>query len=162
MSVVARSLAARVTALTGLPEFNVMLFAFLLNYPWEFIQSPLFAGMSDKPHWEAVRGCTRAALGDAVIMLIAYWAVALLSRNRAWIAAPARRDVWTLLSIGVGITVIIEWLALHGWWLASWSYSAVMPVIPGLGVGLVPVVQWVVLPPLVAALVGRQVRGGSH
>ena len=161
MSVSGRSLATRIAALTRSPEFNVMLFAFLLNYPWEFIQSPLFEGMSDKPHWEAVKGCTRAALGDAVIMLIAYWGVALPSRNRAWIATPARRDVWILLSIGVCITIIIEWLVLHGWWLASWSYSAAMPVIPGLGVGWVPVLQWLVLPPLVAALVGRQLGGRS-
>ncbi len=58
-----------------------------------------------------------------------------------------------LSSIGVGLTVVIELLAQHGGWLAAWSYSAAMPVIPGLGVGLVPVLQWIVLPPLVVALV---------
>ena len=149
----------RVTALTWLPEFNVMLFAFLLNYPWEIIQAPLFEGMAGQAHWEAVKVCTRAALGDAVIMLIAFWGVAVLDRSRTWIAEPARRNVWAFLSIGVCITVVIEWLALQGWWLASWNYSAAMPVVPGLGVGLVPVLQWLVLPPLVAALVGRQLRG---
>ena len=40
--------------------------------------------------------------------------------------------------------------------LSSWTYSSLMPIIPGLGVGLVPVLQWIVLPPLVAALVARQ------
>ena len=154
-----RRLHAGLKALTWLPEFNVLLFALLLNYPWEFIQAPLFEGMAERPHWEAVTACTQAALGDAVIMLIAYWGVAALGRGRAWIAAPGWRDVLLFSSIGVGITVVIEWLALRGAWLAGWTYSALMPVIPVLGVGLVPVLQWVVLPPLVVALVARQLRG---
>lgn len=149
----------RVTALTWLPEFNVMLFALLLNYPWEFLQAPLFEGMADQPHWAAVKACSQAALGDAVIMLIAYWGVAALGRGRTWIAAPSRLEAVLLSSIGVGLTVVIELLALHGGWLAAWNYSAAMPVVPGLGVGLVPVLQWVVLPPLVVALAARQLRG---
>jgi len=159
MSSCCRSLARRLAALTGLPELNVMLFAFLLNHPWEFIQSPLFEGMADKPHWEAVKGCTQAALGDAVIMLIAYWVVAMFRRSREWVTAPDRQGVLALAMVGVAITVFIEWLAVHGWWLASWSYAPAMPVVPGLGIGVVPLLQWIVLPPLVAALVGRQLRG---
>ena len=35
------------------PAVNVALFAFLLNYPWEFLQVPLFRDMPTAPHWEA-------------------------------------------------------------------------------------------------------------
>ena len=159
MNALNRSLFRRIEALTGLPEFNVMLFAFLLNYPWEFIQSPLFADMANRPHWEAVKGCTRATLGDAVIMLTAYWGVSTLRRDRAWISAATRGDVLMLIFVGVCITAIIEWLVLHGWWLQSWRYSAAMPLIPWLGIGWVPVFQWLILPPLVVGLAGRQLRG---
>lgn len=162
MSAIGASLGKRLTAVTWLPEFNVVLFAFLLNYPWEFIQAPLFEGMAERPHWQAVKTCTQAALGDAVIMLIAFWGVAALNRSRAWIAAAGRRDVGIFLAIGVAITVAIEWMVQHGWWLTSWNYSASMPVLPGLEVGLVPVLQWLVLPPLVSVLVGRQLRGLSR
>lgn len=151
-----RRLRAGLKTLTELPEFNVLLFALLLNYPWEFIQAPLFEGMAERPHGAAVKACTQAALGDSVIMLVAYWGVAALGRGRAWIAAPGWRDVLLFSSIGVAITVVIEWLALNGGWLNGWTYSSLMPIIPGLGVGLVPVLQWIVLPPLVAALVARQ------
>ena len=153
------SLARSGTAVLSLPEFTVLLFAFLLNYPWEFIQAPLFEGMAGAPHWDAVMTCTQAAVGDAVIMLIAYWIVAGLGQGRAWPAAPAGRDLILLVAAGVGITAIIEVLALNGWWITQWSYSAAMPVLPGLGVGLVPLLQWVVLPPLVALLVRGQLRG---
>ena len=151
-----RRFRAGLKTLTELPEFNVLLFALLLNYPWEFIQAPLFEGMAERPHGAAVKACTQAALGDSVIMLVAYWGVAALGRGRAWIAAPGWRDVLLFSSIGVAITVVIEWLALNGGWLNGWTYSSLMPIIPGLGVGLVPVLQWIVLPPLVAALVARQ------
>ncbi len=150
----------RTAALLALPEFNVMLFAVLLNYPWEFIQSPLYAGMADQRHWDAVKICTIAALGDGVLMVVAHWGAAWLGRNRHWIVAPSVPATLSFLLIGVCIAAAIEWLAQRGWWLQQWNYSAAMPLIPGLGVGWVPVLQWVMLPPLVVGLVSRQIRGG--
>jgi hypothetical protein len=149
----------RAAAWSRLPELSVMLFGLLLNYPWEFIQAPLFEGMGSVAHWEGVKTCTRAALGDAVIMVFAYWGVALLTRGRDWIVAPRWRETLLLVSIGVSVTVLIERLALHDQWFSAWRYSAAMPVIPGLDVGLVPVLQWVFLPPLMLALAGAHLRG---
>ncbi|HKO68875.1 MAG TPA: hypothetical protein VJU53_13825, partial [Burkholderiaceae bacterium] len=77
----------RWSAFTSQPELNVAVFALLLNYPWEFSQVPLFAGMADAPHWSAIKVCAAATLGDIVIVLIAYWVVAVLARTRSWIAA---------------------------------------------------------------------------
>ena len=50
--------------LLATPEFNVALFAFLLNFPWEFLQVPFFAEMPTMAHWDAVLFCARATLGD--------------------------------------------------------------------------------------------------
>jgi hypothetical protein len=155
-----RILMTRTAALLALPEFNVMLFAVLVSYPWEFIQAPLYAGMSDQRHWDAVKTCTIAALGDGVLIVVAYWGTAWLVRNRRWIIAPTARAMTPFLLIGLCITIVIEWLAQRGWWLQQWNYSAAMPLIPGLGVGWVPVLQWMLLPPLVVGLVSRQTRGG--
>ena len=152
-------LRIRLGTVLSTPELNVLLFAFLLNYPWEFIQTPMYEGLAGMPHWEAVQICTQATVGDAVIMLLAFWVVALLRRDRAWIALPTLHCVLLFCLIGVGITVCIEALALRGWWLSNWNYSTAMPIIPILGVGLFPVLQWLVLPPLAAGLVGRQIRG---
>ena len=139
-----------------------MFFAFLLNYPWEFIQAPLFDGMASAPHWEAVKTCTRAALGDAVIMLISYWLVAGLVRSRDWITSSTGRELLLFIAFGVGITAVIETLVLQGRWLTQWAYSAAMPVVLGWGVGLVPILQWVVLPPLAVALARRQLLGAAR
>lgn len=130
------SLLARVT---GLPEFNVAIFALLLNYPWEFLQVPLFEQMPSAAHWEAIKTCTRATLGDAIIMLIAFWAASAFAGSRYWMSDAARRSTLTVFVLtGLAITFAIEWLVQKGLWIDSWSYSALMPVLPGVDVGLSP------------------------
>jgi hypothetical protein len=146
----------RLQALTWIPELNVALFAFLLNLPWELWQVPLFENMPLAPHWEAVKTCSRAAAGDAVIALVAYWTVALVVRHRGWVVVPTASRVLGFMVCGLAITIAIERLALAGNWMQGWSYSPLMPVVPGLGVGLSPLVQWLVLPPLLIWLVRRQ------
>src|SRR3546814_11852536 len=97
--------------LTTLPEANVFMFAFLLNYPWEFLQVPLFQNLMAAPHWEAVKLCTRAAVGDAAITLIAFWAVAARAHTRSWMLRPTRSQLLGFVGVGLGITVVIERLA---------------------------------------------------
>ena len=143
------------------PEFNVAVFALLLNFPWEILQVPLFAGMDGAPFAEAIRGCLLAILGDVVIMLISYWTVSMAARDRRWIQAPSAGQLTSFIAIGVSITVVIEWLATHGHWVTGWTYSKAMPVVPVLGVGLAPLLQWVVAPLLVAWFVRRQLAGGE-
>ena len=130
----------------------------LLNFPWEVLQVPLFEQMPGAPHWQAIKTCSRATLGDAAIMLAAYWAVAAARGNRTWITKPDTAGVSLFAIVGVLATAIIERLALAGLWNGSWTYSAAMPVVPGIGVGLSPLLQWVVLPPLVVWFVKRQIR----
>ena len=148
-------------AITEQPEFNVAVFAFLLNYPWEFSQVPLFAGMPNAPHWTAIKVCAMATLGDTVITLVAHWVVAFVARSRRWIAAPTAGHLMMFVSIGLAITVVIEQLALRGLWFGTWSYSPLMPVIPGLGVGLSPLLQWIILPLLLVWFVRRQLAGAQ-
>lgn len=148
-------------AVTGQPEFNVAVFAFLLNYPWEFSQVPLFVGMPDAPHWAAIKICATATLGDIIIMLIAYWFVAVVARTRSWIATPRAGHVMMFVAIGLAITVVIEQLALQGLWFGTWKYSPLMPVVPGIGVGLSPLLQWIILPLLLVWFIRRQLAGAQ-
>jgi len=39
---------------------------------------------------------------------------------------------------------------------ASWAYAPSMPIVPLLGVGLAPFLQWLLLPPLVAFIAFRR------
>jgi hypothetical protein len=141
------------------PELSLAAFAFLLNFPWETIQSPLFEDMASMPHRDAVRYCTRATFGDVGITLIAFWIVAATSgRGRGWILQSGRTPIAYFVIIGVLISSAIEVLATSGRWLEGWTYSADMPVLWGVNVGLVPVLQWIILPPAAVLLTRRQLR----
>ena len=140
-------------------ELHVALFAFLLNLPWEFLQVPLYAGMPAMPHWEAVQACTQAALGDVVIALMAYWSVAVWRRRRDWLRVYGTKECLGFVLVGVSITVAMEWYAT----LVSqrWEYAPLMPRVPWLGTGLSPLLQWLILPPLMLWMARRH-RLGSE
>lgn len=135
------------------PELNVFIFAFLLNFVWEFLQAPLFEQLKDAAHWEAVKRCTIATIGDGVIMLVAFWCVALAS-SRRWILEPTRSELLGFVAVGVVITIFLE--TLNTEYLMRWEYAPAMPIVPLLDVGLSPLMQWIVLPPLVVWFVRRQ------
>ena len=149
----------RIRGLLDQPEINILIFAFLLNYPWEFLQTPLFEGMAAAPHWDAVKVCTRATFGDAVIMLIAYASIAVATMDRWWFRAPSRLQMLSFIAVGVIITVVIEHFATQSMDRAwGWRYADTMPTIPVLGIGLTPLLQWILLPPLAIWFVRRQIK----
>ena len=145
-----------VSAVTDAPEFNVVAFALLLNFAWEILQAPLYAGMANMPHAQVTKACLRATVGDGVIMLLAYSVVAVAARSRRWIVAAEGWQLALFIAIGVSITGAIEWLATRGYWIGHWSYLPAMPLVPGTGIGLAPLLQWVVLPLLTVWFVRRQ------
>ena len=136
------------------PETNVAIFAFLLNLVWELAQVPLFADMPSAKHWHAILVCGRATLGDVAIALTSFWAVAASTHTRAWVLRPTAGQLTGFVTAGVLLTIVMEWLATKV--LGRWTYAETMPVIPLLGVGLSPVLQWLVLPPIVVWFVRRQ------
>jgi hypothetical protein len=140
-----------------MPEANLFLVGLLLNFPWEILQSPLFQGMAEASHWEATKSCAIAAIGDAAVLVTAYWAAALVASSRLWILRPAPLSVATYLVAGLGITLLMERLAIAQ---GRWAYSNAMPVIPVLNIGLALVAQWLLLPPTALWIASRQILGG--
>ena len=148
-------LARRFSNLPGTPEFNVLVFSFLLNLAWEIWQVPFFRGMAEQPHWLGVKACTQAAFGDAGIALAAFWATTIIVGKRGWIARPRTPHVAVFIGAGSFATFFLEWLATGH--LDRWAYSDAMPRLPLLGTGLLPVLQWLIIPPLVIWLTGRRI-----
>lgn len=93
------------------PAFNIAIFALLLSLPWEFGQMWLYAGTSELSHLQGTRICMVATLGDALITLFAFAAVAALSQSPAWVRTPKRSQVVGFLAIGLAITIAIEIIA---------------------------------------------------
>lgn len=138
------------------PEPNVLLFGFLLNLPWELLQIPFFTGMPSIAHWEGVIQCVAAAAGDAAILLAAFWATACLRRTRKWILQPSLKAAVVFVALGIVVTIILEWWATGD--SGRWTYAETMPTIPGLGTGVLPLLQWLLIPPIVVWLVRRQIQ----
>ena len=148
-------------AVPELPELNISIFAFLLNFVWEIFQIRFFLGMEESRHRDAVLACTQATLGDVGIALVAFWIVAWFSgRGRSWMLWPTRTQVLGFVGLGILATIVFEILATRVW--NRWSYGEVMPIIPILGLGLVPLLQWAALPPLIVWFVQRHLRSSPR
>ena len=142
------------SGILSLPELNVAIFSLLLNFVWEMWQIPFFAATSSDSHWAGVVACTQATFGDVVISLVAFWFVAAFARSRLWILDSRPSQVVGFVAVGVVITIILEALATGP--LERWNYTSSMPTLPVLGTGLLPLIQWVVLPLLTIWFVQRQ------
>lgn len=113
-----------------------------LNYVWEIAQAALYVGMVS---FETVLWhCFVAALGDGVILLIIHASGWLVFGKPGWFFHPRVAAIAFLLGFGLAIAVAVEWAAIY--WLHRWAYTAQMPLIPGLGIGITPVLQMLVLP----------------
>lgn len=60
--------------------------------------------------------------------------------------APARAQRPVYLASGLAVTFVLERWAIDS--PSRWSYSELMPIVPVLGVGFVPLAQWLLLPPV--------------
>ena len=126
------------------PWTALALFSFGLHYVWETLHVSLYDGVAEQAHAAGVVCCLRAAAGDVVIALVSYGAVAALTRNRLWLADPRLSRVGGYVGVGLVITVAMELLSANVW--GRWTYAPAMPTVLGLGVS--PLLQWLVLPPV--------------
>lgn len=124
--------------------------AVAVNYAWELAQTPLYAGV-DFPG--AVWHCFVASLGDGLLLLFIYAAVAVAMRSLDWYMRPGVEAYFAMAAAGLAVGIAVEWWGLH---IAKrWQYSELMPIIPGAGIGLAPILQMLVLPPAIFAAVRR-------
>lgn len=138
-SIVFDSVARRVAQ----PEIYLAVLAFAFHTAWEFLQDPLYAGLSTRPHSEVRAICLRAAGGDLLITFIAFYAAALVAKSRTWIHPTNFAAVVVWFATGILITIALEWRAAA---TGTWSYGPSMPIVPVLHVGLAPIAQWIVIP----------------
>ena len=140
-------------SLWAVPEVTVAFLSFVLHFVWEFLQVPTYAGMAEMNHWDGVKLCTSATVGDVGFALTAFWITSAASRSRQWIAAPKVWQIALFVAVGIGLTVGFE----HYYTQVSgrWHYSDLMPLVPPFGTGLSPLVQWILIPLLVLSLARR-------
>ena len=122
--------------------------AVAVNFIWEVPQMAFYEWWGAS--WSVgLLVCLQAALGDGLLVLALYGLGCIFFRRRDWILQPGPVGYTLLVVAGMIIAVAVEMHALDQ---NRWAYNTLMPRIPGLGVGLVPVAQMMVLPTLIARL----------
>jgi hypothetical protein len=134
--------------MTTMRVMAVFLVAVALNYGWEMAQCPLFE--PPRPS-EARLHCFWASLGDGVMVLTIFAIVSARRWSFGWIVARTRADDALTIASGVVLAVLVESAALF---TGRWEYRTEMPLLPGTSLGVLPILQMVLLPPVVFRVAG--------
>lgn len=135
--------------LSGASVFTRYLsYMLLANLAWEIVQLPMYTLWTEGSASEIAFAVAHCTLGDVLIATTA-WILAALVAAKATPMWPAAFQVLLLL-LGVAYTAFSEWLnvSVRG----TWAYSQWMPLVPWTPVGLTPILQWLVLPPIAMKL----------
>lgn len=127
-----------------------------LNLAWEILQLPLYTIWREASPGYIAFAVVHCTAGDLLVAAAALVASLIVLR-----AGPLSRWPWLSLSListllGVAYTALSEWLNTSI--TRSWEYSQLMPAVHlgGVALGLSPLLQWLVLPPLAFYLARRQ------
>ncbi len=112
--------------------FWLILLSSVFHLTWELAQSPLYTCSVDMEacFWL----CLRATFGDVGIMLVLYT------------IHQKVHSISKMALIGAALAMVIEKISIE---MERWAYFDTMPLIPGIEVGLTPVLQMALIPPLV-------------
>ena len=134
--------------------------AFVLSLIWEISHARLYTIWMQADGLRLAWSVFHCSLGDVLIALVTFVLSALALRRFNW---PSSRP-WAGGAIAViGAMSFTAWSEVHNvYHTGAWSYTANMPTI--YGVGLSPLLQWLVVPPVVVlayrAILRVATRGG--
>lgn len=125
--------------------------AFALNLAWELVQLPLYAIFSAGTPTEIAFAIAHCTVGDVLIAISSFVFGLIATRRADWpMSRPLLGGVVAIL-FGVSYTAFSEWRNVYE--TGSWSYAPAMPLL--FGIGLAPLLQWIVIPPLGIAWLRR-------
>lgn len=132
-----------------------LVIALPIYFIWEMLQAPAFTGMPEG--WAAATGvCAVATLGDGVIVLGVFGLGALAFGDTRWFVRPRIGRYTAMVLVAIGVQVMVEWVMVYR--LQRWNYGPRQPIVPLLGVGILPILQPVVLLPLSLGALARWER----
>jgi hypothetical protein len=114
------------------------------NLIWETLQIPLYTLWRTGSARDIAFAVVHCTGGDVVIATASLVVALVVVGERGW---PEERLTAVALvtgAVGFAYTGYSEWMntAIRG----TWAYSPHMPVLPWLGIGLSPLLQWLVVP----------------
>jgi hypothetical protein len=116
----------------------------VLNLFWEIAHMPLYTLWETGTAQEIAFAAVHCTGGDLLIALTAITSALMLFGHERWPEQQFKPVFIVTLIIGILYTTFSEWLNIEI--RQSWEYSEAMPVLPIIGIGLSPLLQWVVVP----------------
>ncbi len=115
------------------------------NLLWETAQLPLYTVWRNGTPHEILVALIHCNGGDLLIVSFTLATAAVVARLCGWPRFGLCTGIVTL-SLGIAYTILSEWLNVEVW--RRWSYAPTMPVLPWIGTGLAPLLQWLIVPSL--------------
>lgn len=122
-----------------------VLFLAPAHLAWEAVQLPLYTLWREGTVREKIVAAIHCTGGDLLIAVAAL-VLALLLAGRGW-PSDARafgRVAALTVVFGVLYTIFSEWLNVVI--RQTWAYAEIMPIVPVIGTGLSPLLQWIAIP----------------
>ena len=129
--------------------------AALGNFFWESAQLPLYTLWRAGTPQDIAFALIHCSGGDVLITTATFAVATALARHFRW-PSFGWLMVFTAIALGAAYTIFSEWLNTEI--RRTWSYTAAMPVLPVLGTGLTPLLQWLIVPTLALTIVGHRYR----
>lgn len=148
-----RQWSRSVRFLRQLPESPLVGAGLGLSLLWEVLQSPFYTDTFTVAWPRLLFDRLHCTAGDTVILLVAFWLVAL-RWGRDWMQRGGWAAGVVFAALGVVYTFMSEHWNVH--LVARWAYSPWMPTLGG--AGLAPLLQWVIVPMLCIYVARRKTR----
>ncbi|MEC9368878.1 MAG: hypothetical protein VX871_09340 [Pseudomonadota bacterium] len=142
------------TWLTGLRRYLAVSLGAHLT--WEVLHLPLYTLWKVSNARELAVAILHCTAGDMLIALSVLASALVAAGTTAWPAAARLRVGLLTLMLGLGYTIFSEWWNVHV--TKTWAYSDLMPVVPLTGIGVSPLLQWLVVPAMALAIASRGSR----
>jgi hypothetical protein len=129
------------------------------HFLWEAAQLPLYTLWRTGTPVAIAFALIHCTAGDILITTAMFVAAAALAWAFRW-PPFGWRMVLTAIVLGAAYTTLSEWLNVEI--RRNWSYTAAMPVLPLIGTGLTPLLQWVIVPAMALAVVAHRYHRTSR
>ena len=139
----------------SLPELNLFLFAFFLHFIYEVWQAPFYEFYDAPTLANKIGALTHCTFGDGVITVVCSIVVSAILRSRRWIVYPTAKAMVWFIGLGWGYTFFSEIYLTR---IAN-LYGTLGLSIPGLDISWLPLIQWLIIPPLVMYFSRYQILG---
>ncbi len=128
--------------------------AFVLNLIWETAHVRLYTLWAAADAKTVAWSLLHCALGDVLIALAMFVLASILLWQTQWPSSRAVAGTAIVVSGAMAYTAWSEWYNVYS--VGNWAYTGSMPLIHG--IGLSPLVQWLILPPVMVGIYRRLAR----